>query len=365
MAETVSVIIPAYNAATHIKRAVDSALAQTHPPLEILVVDDGSKDRTAEVVAALPAPVRLIRKPNGGPATARNLGASQASGDWLALLDADDWWFPDKLKSQLAFGVDAGVGMVHCLPDHRNDQVPDRLTFAHLWARNWIINSSVLIRRTAFDALGGFNEAKELISVEDYNLWIRAAASAWRIVTCPEVLVHYTRGIGISSNSERFMRASLFNVDDIGRRLNLPEPMVRRKRTEIVFDFGRKALFERDLPTARQLLGQTFKDSRTVRHGAHLLVSMIPEPVLDIRRTVVRHLRKPAAPMPPGVTAAGAAVPGNEPDWFIEPANRRASIVDHGFHTAAREAALERPVLVTTIDAEEDFDWNRPFSRAS
>ena len=361
-ADTVSVIIPAYNAATHIRRAVDSALAQTRAPLEILVVDDGSRDRTAEVVAAMPAPVRLIRKPNGGPATARNLGAAQARGDWLALLDADDWWFPEKLASQLAFGADTTIGMVHCLPDHRNERVPDQLTFAHLWERNLVINSSVLIRRATFDTLGGFNEAKELISVEDYNLWIRVAASAWRIVTCPQVLVHYTRGIGISSNSERFMRASLFNVDDVGRRLALPETMIRRKRTEIIFDFGRKALYERDLSTARRLLRQTFTDETTLRHGAHLLISLMPVPVLDIRRNVLRRLEKPKAPVRQDTSAADTPT---GPDWFSESDAQSASIVDRGFHTATAETALERPMLVTTIDAEEGFDWHGPFSRAS
>jgi cellulose synthase/poly-beta-1,6-N-acetylglucosamine synthase-like glycosyltransferase len=121
---TVSVIIPAYNAAPQIGRAIESALAQTHAPLEILVVDDGSRDRTAEIVGRLPPPVRLIRKENGGPATARNLGAREARGEWLALLDADDWWFPDKLRAQLACVTDESVGLVHCLPDHRNDALP-------------------------------------------------------------------------------------------------------------------------------------------------------------------------------------------------------------------------------------------------
>ena len=103
MADTVSVIIPAYNADKHVERAIDSALAQTLQPVEILVIDDGSRDRTAEFASRFPSPVRLIRQENGGPATARNRGAREATGDWLALLDADDWWFPDKLRIQLAF----------------------------------------------------------------------------------------------------------------------------------------------------------------------------------------------------------------------------------------------------------------------
>jgi glycosyltransferase involved in cell wall biosynthesis len=353
---TVSVIIPAYNAAAYIERAVESALAQTLAPLEILVVDDGSKDDTRQIVRGMTSDVvRLIEKENGGPATARNLGASHARGDWLALLDADDWWFPEKLKVQLAQVTDDSVGMIHCFPDHRNDPVPARLTFADMWVRNWIINSSVMLRRSAFEALGGFNEAPELISVEDYNLWIRVAASKWDIVTCPYPLVHYTRGIGISSNSDRFMRASLFNAADIGKRLSLPDTLIKRNCNEIIVDFGRKALFERDLKAARRLLLRAFKERPSVRNLLHVAIAAMPTPVLDVRRNVMRVLEQ---------RDARPDMPEHRPSNRDEEP-QRASILEPRFHTPTEEANLDRPLLITTIDAEEDFDWTRPFSRAA
>ncbi len=365
MAETVSVIIPAYNAAAHIARAIDSVLTQTHQPIEILVVDDGSKDRTAEVVAAMPPPVRLIRKMNGGPASARNLGAREAKGEWLALLDADDWWRPEKLAAQLRLGDNPTTGLIHCLPDHRNGAVPDELTFDMMWEQNWIINSSVLIRRETFEALGGFNEAKELISVEDYNLWIRVAASEWRIQTCQKVLVHYSRGIGISSNSERFMQASLYNIEELGRTLPLPTDVIQRKRNKIIFDFGRKALFERELPIARRLFWQAFRGERSFRHGMHLLISAMPESILHLRRNAARLIERadPSQDID-GANLSGVG-PGIDEAWLLDPSRLQASIIDRSFHTPAREERLARPVLVTTIDAEEDFDWTRPFSLAS
>ena len=356
---TVSVIIPAYNAAAYISRAIESALAQTHAPLEILVIDDGSSDATPEIVGRLPVPVRLVRKSNGGPASARNLGASLARGEWLAFLDADDWWFPEKLRVQLEYATGPEIGMLHCLPDHRDDDVPPLLSFEHMWDRNWIINSSVLIRRVAFNALGGFNESRALISVEDYNLWIRAAASGWKVVTCPRVLVHYTRGIGISSNPGRFMQASLYNVDDIGGRLSLPLATIKRKRNEIIFDFGRKALFERDLGTARRLLRLAFKERPNARNLLHMGVAAMPVPVLDARRSLLRFLE-------PGNAAQDDARPSaSKPEGQPETAPRFASILDPARHAAAREQRLDRPMLITTIDAEEDFDWTRPFSRAA
>ena len=100
-APTVSVIVPAYNARATILPTVTSALEQSHAPVEIIVVDDGSTDDTASIASSLPIPVRVIRKPNGGPASARNVGALAAIGEWLAFLDADDIFLPDNNASDL------------------------------------------------------------------------------------------------------------------------------------------------------------------------------------------------------------------------------------------------------------------------
>lgn len=93
-----SVIIPAYNAAATLARAIDSVLAQTWPAHEVIVVDDGSTDATADVAAGYGDAVRLIRQTNSGVSVARNAGAAAATGDWLAFLDADDWYAPDRIK---------------------------------------------------------------------------------------------------------------------------------------------------------------------------------------------------------------------------------------------------------------------------
>ncbi|MBK6472936.1 MAG: glycosyltransferase family 2 protein [Betaproteobacteria bacterium] len=98
----ISVVIPAYNAAATLARALDSVLAQTHPALEVVVVDDGSADNTGEVVAGYashggPTPVRYLRQANAGPSAARNRGVEAARGEWIAFLDADDWYYPERL----------------------------------------------------------------------------------------------------------------------------------------------------------------------------------------------------------------------------------------------------------------------------
>lgn len=93
-----SVIIPVYNAAGTLARALDSVLTQTWPAFEIIVIDDGSIDATAAVAASYGEKIRYLRQDNAGVSAARNLGVHIASGDWLAFLDADDWYYPDRLK---------------------------------------------------------------------------------------------------------------------------------------------------------------------------------------------------------------------------------------------------------------------------
>lgn len=99
---SISVIIPSYNRADRLSHAVNSVLDQTLPVLEILIVDDGSTDDTAEKFRKLPEPVRVITKANGGVSSARNVGIGQARGEWIAFLDSDDAWHPQKLEKQVA-----------------------------------------------------------------------------------------------------------------------------------------------------------------------------------------------------------------------------------------------------------------------
>ncbi len=112
-AEAVSVIIPAYKAEQTIRRAVDSVLAQTVPPAEIIIVDDGSPDHQCTAIEEYGNRVLLVRQANGGTAMARNAGLARAQGDFIAFLDADDYWEPEKLERQLTiFAKHRSVGVV-------------------------------------------------------------------------------------------------------------------------------------------------------------------------------------------------------------------------------------------------------------
>jgi glycosyltransferase involved in cell wall biosynthesis len=180
----VSAIIPTYNRRGQIFRAIDSVLAQTVPANEILVVDDGSTDGTAEAVKQrYGSQVCLIRQANAGVSAARNRGIAESHGEWLGFLDSDDWWHPDKLRRQFAtielLGNTAGV----CFTDNvygghpemtfsRFEEVGfrkaapvgvlDDIAWRILDGREPFFTSSFLIRRALLTEVGGFDETLTL-----------------------------------------------------------------------------------------------------------------------------------------------------------------------------------------------------------
>jgi len=323
----VSVIVPAYNAQATLGAALRSALQQSIPPLEVLVVDDGSADDTAAVAETFGSKVRLIRQPNGGPGSARNTGIRAARGAWIGLLDADDTWLPTKLERQLALDDDSSIGIIACLSDKPGQACPPEIGFDQLWNSNLLVNSTVLLRRAAWEAAGSYDEARALISVEDYNLWLRIAAADWRILTLQEVLARYTRGVGISSDTHRLLAASLHNLDQLERVLGLPSAKVEARRIAALDHFASAALHERDVTLARELGLRAARTGPTPGRLVRLALTYVPSPVLDVKRRVSRVLRRPGPPQ-----------------LFGRP-------------VVPVELGLQRPLLLVIIDAEEEFDW--------
>lgn len=235
----VSVIIPAYNAERFIGESVNSALAQTHADVEVIVVDDSSTDGTPALLAAYGDQIRVHRQANAGAATARNTAARIATGDWLAFLDADDVWEPTKLERQLArggaawcysnrtnFGTRGDVPVLQsdCTAMHEGDVFIPLLTEG-----NFITNSSVLIRRELFLQLGGFYTQER--NAEDWDLWLRVAEQH-PVAYCPEPLVRYRFHAGGKSRNHRAMAAARRSI--VGRALELPRgralPWTLRRR---------------------------------------------------------------------------------------------------------------------------------------
>ncbi len=210
--ETVSVIIPYYRASQTIARAVESALGQTVGPYEILIIDDGSPEDATGAIKQFGSSVKLIRKPNGGVASARNLGIERAQGEWIAFLDADDYWEPLKLERQLAFSEGVGLvggrwfteepGKPRCVA-----KVIDSAFFGkkfkpldseafHVAMNLW--TSVLLLRRKD---LGEQRFVSGLEPAEDRDLWIRLVAST-AVYLVPEPLATYTQSPDSLSNSD-------------------------------------------------------------------------------------------------------------------------------------------------------------------
>lgn len=218
MERACDVVIPAKNAAAFIGEAVESLLAQTVPPRQIVVVDDGSEDGTADVVRRYPHSVTVIRRQtSGGSSVARNLGILRCRSPWVGFLDADDVSLPQRIERQLdAVAADPDAALAFCdIVYMRADGNPtgDVVTFPEfrrdrfcgaLFERNRIPTTSVVVaRRDALVALGGFDE--RLAYNEEYDLWLRLAL-AYPVVHVPEPLVLYRLHDGNISHSREGQR---------------------------------------------------------------------------------------------------------------------------------------------------------------
>jgi hypothetical protein len=184
----VSVILPVRNRAHCVGRAIASVLAQSYAPIELIVVDDGSSDATADVAGAFGGQVRLVKQAPAGTYAARNAGLAVARGQLIAFIDSDDAWLPDKLTRQMAL-MRPGIGLVFGDAIHvsapRRDAPrlgvtsfeiapPRRGHCAPALANcNFLPTCTVLVRRSALDAVGGFSEAQPVSA--DYLAWVRIA----------------------------------------------------------------------------------------------------------------------------------------------------------------------------------------------
>lgn len=221
---TVSVIIPTYNRADLIAQAIDSVLAQAYPKLEIIVADDGSTDNTAAVVAAYGERVRYLTLPHRGlPAATRNAGIRASTGDLLAFLDSDDLFLPNKLAVQAAALVQApAAGLTYSngiyFRTTSSEPVgrvldglptPSGWVFGTLLVSNFLAPPIVLVRRSALDAVGLFNESPEFFAVEDFDLWLRLASQTQFVFAPGDVAAIRRHAGGISRNTARLRRGVL------------------------------------------------------------------------------------------------------------------------------------------------------------
>ncbi len=275
----ITAVVPAYHAAGYVAQAITSLLVQTEPPAEVIVVDDGSTDDTAAVAER--AGARVIRQANGGPAAARNAGIRAATTEWIALLDADDIARPTRLARQATCLGDASVAVVFAGSQFEGKippTPPPTIDFAVLWQRNWIPTSTVVLRKSAWETAGGFDEARDLIGVEDYNFWLRLAHAGWGFARVDDVLVDYCPiPASLTAQTRRFAAAELTNARRTAERLSLPAATLHTKEHAIYLEYGLELFYVRDMAMARHYLAEAARRG-PIGIGAQLrrLASFLP-----------------------------------------------------------------------------------------
>jgi glycosyltransferase involved in cell wall biosynthesis len=250
----ISAVIPVRNRAGYIGRAIESALEQTFPLSEIVVVDDGSVDRTVEIAEAFKDPrVRIIHQGGRGACAARNTGWRATNAEWIGFLDSDDIWMPSKIEAQVAC-CNEGHNVVACFTGFTEighgteyDQIPSISSAMPLNLRkgNGLgPTSSCLVRRSALETIGGWDEG--LLSCQDWDLWLRLReVGEFRIVPKPLMKFEQRSNSRISRNIDHVVVGHNIISKRITQKLKghekrLVAAMHAAHMSDVMYDFGRR-----------------------------------------------------------------------------------------------------------------------------
>jgi len=305
----VSIVTPAFNAAAYLPETIESVRAQWYENWEWLIADDGSTDGTVSIIerAATTDPrIRLVRSggPSGLAARARNTAMNVARGEYLAFLDADDLWEPEKIEWQLLYLNDhPEADGVCCWYDVFGDEQEVRvrgrmlnLRTDRIWRRDDLIEgcpfqtSTVLLRRRCHDELGGMDEDERLRSMEDSEYFARLVAN-FEIHRLFETLTHYRQKAGngsysagtLSSRNERGWK--LFEV--MQEKGFYTSREARRKRAYLYYEQAKDNLFHIGAPFRRHLVQAVAAGRPPMKAVAMLGLSFMPAPML---RHVLLHM---------------------------------------------------------------------------
>lgn len=300
----VSVILPVFNGRRFLLDAVRSVLAQSLPPCELIVVDDGSTDGSLaelegflEETPATPFPVRVLRQANAGQSAARNLAARQAEGEYLAFLDQDDHWHPQHLEKLVEpLEESSAVGWVYCDFDEMDfngnlvtraflcvHKVPNpkRTIYECVASDLMVLPSASVLRRTAFEQAGGFDEA--LSGYEDDDLFVRFFRLGWEHVFVDRALLRFRVHSHGSSTSRRFIDSRMRYAEKLVAILPDDKRMLRYYIQDAIaprffltsLDDYVRACSERDWDGARLALRAVSHFGRMRRQGVRLRWKML------------------------------------------------------------------------------------------
>ena len=304
----ISVIIPTYNAAAYIGEAMDSVFAQTYRDYEIIVIDDGSTDETKELLEQHYPTINYYYVENNGVSAARNLGIAKAQGEFIAFLDADDWWLPEKLEKQLVlFEVDKTLGLVLtenyfftavglCGFTNKKRLLMQGDIVKNIFLNSYAVTSTVMVRKSVFEQVGLFEE--ELSVAEDDNLWMRIGMN-YDIALVDEKLAHYriTNG-SLSRNIDAVISGVGRQIEIMKERYpNLYDRLglsaVKKKYADLYFSEAYRDFSRGNYVRARQ----RFIDSFIYYHYRpkllfYLLSTYLPAAVIEQLKRIKRILFK-------------------------------------------------------------------------
>ena len=308
MRPVVSVIIPAHNAVQYIAETLASVLAQTYRALEVIVVDDGSTDGTADLVRVQFPAVICLSKINEGVARARNYGIANSRGEWVAFLDADDLWLPKKIESQIA-AVRARPEIGLCFTDSTIFlDMPRRVLHrasaaikprpecgaAALFEDNFITTSTVMVRRSVLDTVGQFSP--EFHGPEDFELWLRIA-ERFAIHYVDEPLALYRRHaesltgqICVQSYIDQHRTICALAMV---RQPELYRHVVRRARARFAVNVAYRILNRSQRSEARRLLRLAMRETPVwLRPYVLYAASTMPDFIIRLARELRLRARK-------------------------------------------------------------------------
>lgn len=303
-APTISVAIPAYQAERWIGATLESILGQTSQPHEVIVVDDGSTDGTAEIATSFGAPVRVVRQPNGGVSAAYNRAFRESTGSYVAMCPADDLWEPRKLELQhealvatpeidVAFGGARYFGL-----EERDFAGPatagildPSAFFREMYRTDLVPAPTAVVRRELFDRLGGFRED---LACEDYEFWMRALKHGATFFHDPRVMVRLRQhGGNLSAQAvsmwEMNVRIHELYAPDLG-----DEGLARRTLAHDLRTIGRSRLGLGEVDEARAAYRASLaKSPHPAAIGWALLLS-IPGVAAPLRHVAARRRARAA-----------------------------------------------------------------------
>ncbi len=310
MPPLVSVIIPAYNSATFITRAIRSALDQDYPEKEIIVVNDGSTDHTQQVLESFGPSIRVINQTNAGAAVARNTGIEQSRGEFIAFLDSDDEWLPGRLQKCLQPMLDhSDIGLTFCrtirrFPDGREDirgQAFDRIRIYPrlIWPSYYQGTSATTVRRSVLKKTGGFNPTYP--SREDQDLWIRVEEQSQVAEITETLVIANVRATSLSKTlGTDAVETAYFSILEqaFARNPNRYEPHRATIYADAWWHWGLIALLRQNPSRARQCFGRSLRHRFSLRILSLLTGTLLPTKIVQSLRTKWRqtHQRKQTEP---------------------------------------------------------------------